>query len=165
MLQLATVQSVNPLTVRLWGAETDSLVWRSASGIHLQVGRDVLVTTINFGLIVVSDAGAGDTGWRPHGGTVEAGVNPIGLEWRIKAGIVWWRGQVWRSGGWTGNPGDPQRIITNLPALIRPATGQWLVGGGDLSWTQVGVSPDGIMHIYTGNSGTWPTIGGGYPLG
>lgn len=57
MLQMATVTSISPLRVRLWGATSESLVWRVASGATLAVGADVIVTTLHHGLIVLADAG------------------------------------------------------------------------------------------------------------
>lgn len=55
-MEMATVTSVNPLKVRLWGAETDSLVWRISSAVTPRLQLDVLVTTIHHGLVVIADA-------------------------------------------------------------------------------------------------------------
>lgn len=103
-----------------------------------------------------------DTGWQPHGGNTVAGIGyHRALEWRIFNGVVYWRGQVSRSGDWsTGNTGD--LIVTNLPNRVRPAQVTPLVSASDLGApVSVILWPDGSIRVYAAHSrSAWPHIGG-----
>ena len=165
-----TVRSVVPLRIALDNDPGTELPYAPpvVGTYPTQVGQRVYVQTWDRQVVIVgvlTAPAATDTGWQPHGGTIPAGVHWVGpLEWRILRGVVWWRGQVYRDGGWTG-AGIGQVIATNLPAAVRPTRDGHLVGSGDLTWTQAVVNTEGEMSLWTGNTYSWPPIGGGYPLG
>ena len=106
-----------------------------------------------------------DTGWQPHGGTVAANIG-VGypIEWRIRRGVVYWRGQFYRSGGFPA--GSDQLLLSGLPTEVWPSVAMPLTVRADLGVISVLVRTDGRITFDAQLDGSaWPYIGGCYPQG
>lgn len=120
-----------------------------------------LKATINSNLVY-------DSGWKPHGGTLAAGINVVWpIEYRIIGTQVFWRGQFYKSGGWAAN-GAVNTVITGLPEEVRPSApgGSPLTVASDTSGKCAARIADAgnNMYLYSGVGGIWPIIGGSYSI-
>lgn len=165
----ATVLSVSPtLSVRLAG-ESDPLIGEPLALVPVAVGDVVEVRQVGRRVVISANVSGGvghDTGWKPHGGTLAAGINIVSpIEYRIIGPVVHWRGQFWKTGGWAAN-GAVNTVITGLPEEVRPQSNR---GALAFATDTVGkfsgsVTAAGELLVYAGHTGIWPAMGGSYPL-
>lgn len=161
----ATITSTDPLRLRLDGASDPlDLTPQTLTGGHL-VGQRVWVALYGRTARRVVILGASPTGWRPHGGTLAANVKVVlPIEWCIVNGCIYWRGQFYKTGGWTIGSANP--VITNLPAAVRPVGGYLTPLTAAIDGTtqaSVIINDQGVMNLFTGMAAGWPVIGGSYP--
>lgn len=108
-----------------------------------------------------------DTGWKNHGGTLASGIVVVyPIEYRIIGSTCYWRGQFYKTGGFTTG-GALNTVITGIPAEARPQENRGVLSvfGDTASALRANVKSDGVMEIVTTSSaGVWPTIGSGYPV-
>ena len=110
------------------------------------------------------DDALADTGWQPHGGTTHADFTYRAVQWRIRDGICYWRGQIWhKSNAW---PASETAVITSLPAQVRPIEDMPLTVYSDVGAYAALIDHTGRLVMYHIDSAAgWPFLGGCYPLG
>lgn len=104
-----------------------------------------------------------DTGWKDHGGTVQSPftINHP-LQYRVRDGVVYWRGQFHSEPQELGD----RSVLINIASEARPTSTQVpLSTFYDLrAKVTVAVTQAGVMQVCGAGSNAWITIGGSYIL-
>lgn len=143
-------------TTRVPSATNPLIVFNSASG----KGYHEINTGSGWSKMI-----PGDMGWRNAGGTLGPGVSQnTPVQYRILGDVVYWRGQVYRSGNWQSGVNT---VITGVEQEARPSTDMPITVSHDIGNFSAFMGADGTMRLYSVDSASsaWPIIGGSYPLG
>lgn len=160
----ATVTSVDPLRITPDGDTSPMAEAPDTLVGGLTAGERVRLVIVARRALILGRARP-DTGWKIHGGTLGPGVTQyVAVQYRIVDGIVYWRGQVYRSGGWVSGGNI---VLTGVSSQARPAQKTPLTVSYDVGNLSAYMDADGTMRIYSvgGTSAAWPLISGSYPAG